>query len=365
MRRHSPTPTRRCPFPDCPSRARSRTNGIVRHGYMRSRHGSRLRLLCRTCNRTFCGRRGTAYYRLQHPRSDFDRFVALLSEGMSCAGLARALDVCPGTISRWLERAAKHARTFGEEFDRVPDPVELQLDEISARPASQPASPWIFNAIEVSTRYWAAALVGGRTRRATRAFVLRARNACPSLHTRLLITSDPFPYYEQALRQTFGPACVYAQVENSYGQDRVHRTTTTVVLGSRNELDSILAISEDSKRPNTAYVERLNLHLRRSCSYLHRRTSGRVRNPERLASVVEIVRCSYNFIRPHARLRLGHQERTPAMQAGIFARVLSWRSVFAWPAPPPKPVLAPTIRLPSWPPRRRRAWERRDSLTGM
>jgi hypothetical protein len=80
----------------------------------------------------------------------------------------------------------------------------------------------------------------------------------------------------------------------------------------------------------------VDLYLRRSCSYLHRRTSGRVRNPERLASVVEIVRRAYNFIRPHARLQLGSRARTPAMVAGIFDRVLSWRSVFAWPAPPPK-----------------------------
>src|SRR5262245_28128563 len=36
------------------SRTRARTKGIVRHGYMKSRHASRLRLLCRTCNRTFC-----------------------------------------------------------------------------------------------------------------------------------------------------------------------------------------------------------------------------------------------------------------------------------------------------------------------
>jgi hypothetical protein len=91
-----------------------------------------------------------------------------------------------------------------------------------------------------------------------------------------------------------------------------------------------------------------------------------VARTERLASVVEIMRCSYNFIRPHARLQLGRRPRTPSMLAGIFDRVLSWRSVFAWPVPPPKPaaVLAladPTPRLTTWPPRRRRAWQRGDS----
>jgi hypothetical protein len=91
-----------------------------------------------------------------------------------------------------------------------------------------------------------------------------------------------------------------------------------------------------------------------------------VRNPDRLANVVEIVRCSYNFIRSHARLQLGLRARTPAMVAGIFDRILSWRSVFAWPAPPPMPatVLAradPTVRLTSLLPRRGRTWKRGDS----
>jgi hypothetical protein len=53
-----------------------------------------------TCGPTFCSRRGSVYYRLQHPRRSFDQFASLLSEGMSCASLARALHVCPATITR-------------------------------------------------------------------------------------------------------------------------------------------------------------------------------------------------------------------------------------------------------------------------
>jgi IS1 family transposase len=320
---------------------------------MKSRHGSRLRLLCRTCGRTFCNRRGSAYYRLQTPRRTLDRFAALLAEGLSCASLARILDVCPGTISRWLARASKHARAFADEHDRIRKPVEMQFDEISARPANQPGSPWIFNGIEVSTRYWVAAVVGRRSRRTTRAFVLQARQACGDLSRNFLVTSDPFPYYERELRRGFGPACVYVQVKNYYRQDKIKHATASIVIGSEERLRDHLACSEDSKRPNTAYVERLNLFLRRSCSYLHRRTSGKVRNPERLASAVEILRCAYNFIRPHARLRLGREGRTPAMQAGIFDRVLSWRAVFGWPLRPPRPavVLAQSLAagtLPYW-----------------
>ena len=112
--------------------------------------------------------------------------------------------------------------------------------------------------------------------------------------------------------------------------------------------------SEDSKRPNTSFVERLNLFLRVSCSYLHRRTSGRVRNPARLAAAVDLVRCNYNFLRPHQSLRFGDVTRTPAMQAGVFTRPLSWREVFTWPIKPGQglPSLSHLVL------RRGRRWER-------
>jgi hypothetical protein len=322
-------------------------------------------MLRRTCGRTFCSRRGSAYYRLQTPRRTFDHFAALIAEGLSCASLARVLGVCPGTISRWLARASRHARAFGDEHDRIRSPMEVQFDEISARPANQPGSPWVFNGIEVSTRYWAAALVGRRSRRATRAFVLQARQACRDVPRDVLVTSDPFPYYERELVRGFGPACVYVQVRTQYRQNKIKRVSANLVMGSTQRLESHFARSEDSRRPNTAYVERLNLFLRRSVSYLHRRTSGRVRNPERLASAVELVRCAYNYIRPHSRLRLGKQARTPAMEAGAIGRVLSWREVFGWALRPARPAVQlaqsmeagrppfwepdPTVRIPSRP----------------
>jgi hypothetical protein len=156
-----------------------------------------------------------------------------------------------------------------------------------------------------ATCLWAAAVVGRRSRRATRAFVLQARQACAGFPKRVLITSDPFPYYEKEVRRGFGPACTFVQVKTHYRQNKIRNSTSKVVLGTEERMWDHLARSEDSKRPNTAFVERLNLFLRRSCPYLHRRTSGKVRNPERLQSAVEILRCAYNFIRPHARLCLG------------------------------------------------------------
>jgi hypothetical protein len=118
----------------------------------------------------------------------------------------------------------------------------------------------------------------------------------------------------------------------------VVRSTPRLVWGPEWKLAALREKSEDSKRLNIAYIERLNLFLRWRCSYLHRKTSGRVRNPYRLAMMVDLLRCHYNYIKPHLRLRFGTVTRTPAMQAKIFSKALSWRAVFAWPPRPPTPA---------------------------
>jgi hypothetical protein len=41
-----------------------------------------------------------------------------------------------------------------------------------------------------------------------------------------------------------------------------------------------------------------------------------------------LLRCYYNFIRPHRALKFGSEIRTPAMQAGLVSKRLSFREVF-------------------------------------
>ena len=46
-----------------------------------------------------------------------------------------------------------------------------------------------------------------------------------------------------------------------------------------------------------------------------------------------MTRCHYNFVRPHGALKFGPEIRTPAMQAALAKRRLTFREVFVWPAP--------------------------------
>ena len=44
---------------------------------------------------------------------------------------------------------------------------------------------------------------------------------------------------------------------------------------------------------------------------------------------IELLRCHYNVVRPHRALRFGREVRTPAMQAGLPTRRLTFREVFS------------------------------------
>ena len=98
------------------------------------------------------------------------------------------------------------------------------------------------------------------------------------------------------------------------------------MLGDRWRLEQAL---QDSVKLNTSFVERLNLTIRQGSAYLSRRTICQARGKERLEDHLELLRCYYNFVRPHRALKFGREVRTPAMQAGLTRRRLTLREIFS------------------------------------
>ena len=95
-----------------------------------------------------------------------------------------------------------------------------------------------------------------------------------------------------------------------------------------NGLKEALLESEDSETLNTSFVERLNLTIRQGSAYLRRRSPCHARCEDQLRAHVELLRCRYNFIRRHRGLKFGSVCRTPAMQAGLVTKRLSFSDVF-------------------------------------
>jgi hypothetical protein len=110
--------------------------------------------------------------------------------------------------------------------------------------------------------------------------------------------------------------------------DRIVKAERRAVIGAPWRFELALRDSEDSSKLNTSFIERLNLTIRQGSAYLFRRTIRHARQKERLEDHLELLRCYYNFVRPHRALKFGSEIRTPAMQAGLVSKQLSFRDVF-------------------------------------
>ena len=144
-----------------------------------------------------------------------------------------------------------------------------------------------------------------------------------------LIATDGFAFYAKVVRRVFGPACLYGQVIKTRRNDRIVKVERRAVIGAAWRLEKALRDSEDSSKLNTSFIERLNLTIRQGSAYLFRRTICHARWKERLEDHLELLRCYYNFVRPHRALKFGREVRTPAMQAGLTTRRLTFREIFS------------------------------------
>ncbi len=126
----------------------------------------------------------------------------------------------------------------------------------------------------------------------------------------------------------FGSAALYGQVLKTRRNDRIVKVERRELMGASWRFEEVLTNSEDSATLNTSFIERMNLTIRQSSAYLTRRTLSHARSKDKLEEYLEILRCYYNFVRPHRALKFGRETRTPAMQAGLTTRRLTLREIF-------------------------------------
>ena len=301
---------------------------IVRFGFYPTRWGKRRRFRCKMCRRTFCRNRGTVYHRLQHRRATFDEVAALSVEGVNKSAIARVQQIAWNTVDRWLEKAAAAGRRFNDRRITGLEVTELQADEIRTMVGSKEQPIWIFVSIDVWSRLWPSTVVGRRSYRNTLG-LFRDVSSRMKLKRIPLITTDGFEFYNHVVRRVFGAACLYGQVIKTRRNDRVIKVERRRRMGAAWRWEQAWRDSEDSVKLNTSYIERLNLTIRQGSAFLHRRTLSHARRTQRLDDHLELLRCHYNFLRPHRALKFGREVRTPAMQAGLTRRRLTFREIFS------------------------------------
>ena len=229
-------------------------------------------------------------------------------------------------MDRWLERAASYCRQYNDRTVIGLEIPEIQADEIRTFAGGKDDVVWIFATLDVASRLWPSTVVGRRSYRNTHAVFKDTLRRMGDVCFPLIVT-DGFDYYEKVVRRLFNVGCVYGQVLKTRRNDRVIRVERKQIIGARWRFDEALAESEDSSTLNTSFIERLNLTIRQATAYLTRRTTSHARRKERLEDQLEIVRCHYNFLRPHRALKFGSEIRTPAMQAGLVTKRLTFRDV--------------------------------------
>ena len=258
--------------------------------------------------------------------------VALRVEGVSISAIARVEGIAWNTVARWLEHAADVCRGFNQSRMAGFVVEELQADEIRSFVGGKTRPTWIFLAIEVESRLWPSTVTGRRSYRNTLALLRDIANRMEFERLPLIVT-DGFDFYEKVVRRVFGPAVLYGQVLKMRRHDRIVQVERRERMGASWRFEEQLNNSEDSSTLNTSFIERMNLTIRQGSAYLSRRTLSHARSADKLAAHLELLRCHYNFVRPHGALKFGREVRTPAMQAGLATQRLTFREVFVCPPP--------------------------------
>jgi IS1 family transposase len=240
------------------------------------------------------------------------------------------------TITRWRDRAARHAEGVHRSLLRDLHLPHLQLDEIRARLRLRTRVTWLWLAVD-------ALALGPRTQQTAHTLVHRLRAvlapACPPL-----VTTDGLRRYFYALTAHFGrwvtsgrrlwqvdPALLHGQVHKRYRRYRLVRIRYQMCSGSRHALRAALCRLGWSGTLQTAFVERLNLTVRMGIAALIRRTWATAHTAAGLPRQVEGWRAYYHFIRPHRSLRQQRRARTPAMAAGLVTQRWTVREFLGYP----------------------------------
>jgi len=136
---------------------------------------------------------------------------------------------------------------------------------------------------------------------------------------------------------------LYAQVIKRYRRRHVAEVRHQVQLGTPEAYRQALWAAGFSGRIQTAFVERLNLTIRRSIAGLARRSWSTAHSLSELTLHFEWWRAYYHFVRPHASLRQltgrtrpRYRSRTPAQAAALTDHRWTVRELLACPAPPLK-----------------------------
>jgi len=250
-----------------------------------------------------------------------------------------------------------------EHFSQGLQLAHIQLDELFTTARQAAHDLWLWVALDATTKFIPALLLGPRTQDVAHHLIHQVRQTLAVSHLPVF-SSDGLKLYFYALTAHFGqwvqeagqpkrvwcalPGLLYAQVLKIHRRRRLLRVDHQMLCGSAEAFTARLQALGLSGRIQTAFIERVNLTLRRSLASLARRSWSLAQLPGELHFQLEWWRAYYHFVRPHRalrqkleqpRLRGGRRRpqrfatRTPAMAVGFTQQPWSVLEVLSFPLP--------------------------------
>jgi IS1 family transposase/transposase-like protein len=354
-----PTEGYACPNPRCCyfGITSQDTHAVVSHGKRGKYHNIQY-FKCQACQKTFSSRRGSVLYYLKTNADRVEFSLWFLAEGIDRSVLVRYSGHVDATLTRWLMRAGRQGFNLHNTYFRHLNIAIIQMDELYAKVRNAQKKAWVWLAIDPISKALPAMHVGGR--KTTDAYTL-----LHDLKLRLDPTCIPV-FLTDALRQYYHsitahmselfrplrarkdhwrphPKLLYAQLVKRKKNRKLKFAVTRMLQGKRRHLYAKLQANGLRPTIQTAFIERVNLTIRQSVSFLTRRTWSTARSEEHLRLHLEWWRCYYHFMRPHQSLaeaisgcRWKRSPKTPAMALGLTDHVWTVRDFIHLPlvAPP-------------------------------
>mgnify|MGYP002750396872 CR=1 FL=1 len=117
-------------------------------------------------------------------------------------------------------------------------------------------------------------------------------------------------------------------------------TLMRMLCGKRKDMNHLLRQQGFAPIIQTAFIERVNLTIRRGVAPLMRKTWSLAQHPEHLLLHLEWWRVYYHFIRPHEALAVPvpglhkFRQRSPALAANLTPKIWSVQEVLKLPLRP-------------------------------
>jgi IS1 family transposase len=308
-------------------------------------------------------RRHTPLYRLKTASSTVAQVLLGLAEGLDIAAAGRVFGPGHTTITTWLHRTGQHVGSLHTQLFRDLHLAHVQVDELRTSLRDRAQVRWLWLAVDPLTKTIPVLHLGARTQAAAHTVVhvlhqVLASDCVP------IVTSDGLDLYFYALTAHFGAwitglgrrrphwriaaGLLYGQVMKVYRRRRLIRVIPRMHWGTLPELRAALRALGLRGTLNTAFIERVNLTVRRGVAGLARRTWATAQTLPQLQAHLDWWRGYYHFVRPHAGLREflpaprprgGHRQpcryrpRTPAMALGLTDHRWTVQEVLTLPLP--------------------------------